>query len=269
MRFLCVLGAVTLVFSASAHAKLNPNEKDASKILDAAFERDDGDRMVERLKMTLSDSRGRKRERLLQRRSMKFKGGEKALVIFESPGDLRNTGLLSVRYDKGNKAPDQWLYLPGLGRSTRISSRRRSGSFVGSDLSYADMVTPDPDDYNAVLINGDAKVGGDPCWHIEITPKTKEEKEETGYNKMELWISKKSLLTIRMKGFMRNGRTKYISLSKVREVGGVWTAGRIKARTLRDDKLQSETTIDQLEVAFNQASVRESDFTTHRLEKGL
>ncbi len=264
-----ILGLVALLAPTFSDAQLGSGETDANKILRAAFKRSTGNRAVERLRMTISDSRGRERVRVLRRRTMKFEADERTLLVFESPGDLRNTGLLSIDYDVPSKDPDQWLYLPGLGRSTRIASRRRSGSFVGSDLSYADLTLPNPDNYDARLVAARDKVDGVDCWHLEITPKTKDEVEATGYSKIELWIGKQSLVPLRVKAEMKGERYKYISFGQVRQVQGVWTSKKIVARTVRGGKLQSQTVLEQLEVAFDQDSVTEADFTVHRLEQGL
>lgn len=264
-----ILGLVVFFLASPSDAELSSGETDANKILRGAFKRPTGDKAVERLRMVISDSRGRERVRVLRRRTMKFDADERTLLVFESPGDLRNTGLLSIDYDASSKDPDQWLYLPGLGRSTRIASRRRSGSFVGSDLSYADLTLPDPDNYDARLLAASDKVDGDDCWHLEITPKTKEEAEATGYSKIELWIGKQSLVPLRVKAEMKGERFKYISFAGVRQVQGVWTTKKIIARTVRAGKLQSQTVLEQLEVAFDQDSVAEADFTVHRLEQGL
>lgn len=264
-----IVGFACLLLPLSSAAELSPTESNADKILRASFDRDTGTKLIERLRMTISDSRGRERVRVLQRRSMEFKTDEKTLLVFESPGDLRNTGLLTIDYDDADKDPDQWLYLPGLGRSTRIASKRRSGSFVGSDLSYADLATPDPSDYNARLVSGSETVDGIDCWHLEVTPKTKAEQDATGYSKLEMWIGKESLVPIRIKAVMKGQRLKYISFSGIRQVQGVWTPKKTLARTVRDGKLHSQTVIEQLEVAFDQASVTDGDFTVHRLEQGL
>ena len=74
---------------------------------------------------------------------MEFDKGTRQLMMFESPADVRNTGMLSIDYKDGNKDDDQWLYLPSLNKSTRISSGDKSGSFMGTDLSYADMTRAD------------------------------------------------------------------------------------------------------------------------------
>ena len=264
-----VLTFACLALPLSTAAELSPNASNADEILRASFERSTGNKVIERLKMTISDSRGRERVRVLRRRSMKFKTDERTLLQFESPGDLRNTGLLTIDHDDAKKDPDQWLFLPGLGRVTRIASKRRSGSFVGSDLSYADLTTPDPGDYNARLVSANETIDGTDCWHLEVTPKTKAEQDATGYSKIELWISKASLVPVRVKAAMKGARLKYISFSGVRQMQGVWTTKKVVARTVREGKLQSQTVLEQLEVAFDQKSVTEADFTVHRLEQGL
>ena len=43
-------------------------------------------------------------------------------LLTVGPGDVANTGLLSIDYDDGAKDDDQWLYLPSLKKTTRISS---------------------------------------------------------------------------------------------------------------------------------------------------
>lgn len=45
--------------------------------------------------------------------------------------------MLSI--DKADGGTDQWLYLPALDRVRRISSDRKGGRFVGSDLYFEDL----------------------------------------------------------------------------------------------------------------------------------
>ena len=49
------------------------------------------------------------------------------LMIFQAPADVRNMGMLSVDYDDAKKDDDQYLYLPSLKKTTRISSGDKSG----------------------------------------------------------------------------------------------------------------------------------------------
>jgi len=59
--------------------------------------------------------------------------GDKALIIFDNPGDVKGTAFLSFTHQRG--ADDQWLYLPALKRVKRIASSRADGTV---ELSIAD-----------------------------------------------------------------------------------------------------------------------------------
>ncbi|MCU7884812.1 MAG: outer membrane lipoprotein-sorting protein, partial [Candidatus Thiodiazotropha sp. (ex Lucinoma annulata)] len=57
--------------------------------------------------------------------------GDKTLVVFDEPRDIKGTALLSFSHKAGDD--DQWLYLPALKRVKRIASRNKSGPFMGSE----------------------------------------------------------------------------------------------------------------------------------------
>ena len=63
--------------------------------------------------------------------------GDKSLILFSTPRDIEGTALLS--HAKMLESDDQWLYLPALKRVKRISSRNKSGPFVGSEFAFEDF----------------------------------------------------------------------------------------------------------------------------------
>ena len=264
-----LFAALTLCVS-NANA-LDPNTKDPRAIMKAVNDRDNGDKLISRSKWTLTDRSGRKRERELQLWRIDFAEGTKALMIYESPADVRNTGFLSIDYDDGNKDDDQWLYLPSLHKTTRVASADKSDSFLGTDLSYYDMSTTTNLDANSYkLLEQSVKVDGDDCWLIEVTPTTAKEKKESGYLKSQVWISKKSLLLVQVKAWVAKGqKLKYIKFSGIKKVDGIWTPHKFVVRTLKKDKLESSTTVEFTSIQYNQASVKDEMFTQRRLEKGL
>jgi outer membrane lipoprotein-sorting protein len=262
--------AMAVALSATGASALDPNTKDPKKIFEAMENRDAGDKGVARITMTLIDSSGRKRERTLKGWNIDFEGGSKQLMIFESPADVRNTGLLSIDYDDASKDDDQWLYLPSLHRSTRISGADRSGSFLGTDISYADMTKKDVDAYEHKMVKESVKVDGEDCWLIESRPKTAKERKETGYLKSQFWISKSKLFPMQIKAWVEKGRKlKYLKFSELKKVDGVWIGHKMTVRTVKNNKTESTTVMKYHSVKFNQASVKDSDFTQRRLEKGL
>ncbi len=262
--------AVALSAAGVARAGVAPDETDARVIMEAVHARPTGDRLSARMQMTILDPSGSKRVRVVQTRSKRFSGGTRQLILFESPADVRGTGLLTVDYDAGDKVDDQWLYLPSLHKPTRISSGDKSGAFMGSDISFADMTKQDPAQYDFELVNGDAKVGGEAAWLIESRPKTKKAQDETGYVKSLVWVSKDKLMVLQVKSWVRKGRKlKFMKFSKIRQVGGVWFAHKISARTTQAKKVLSTTVLSFAGVKMNDPAVKDADFTTRRLEQGM
>lgn len=246
---------------------------DAKAIMDAVENQPDGDRSTSRLTMTIQDKDGRKRVRVVSSKSIKFKEGTKQLMRFESPADIRGTGLLSVDYDDGNQDDDQWLFLPSLHKSTRISSGEKSGSFMGTDLSFSDMTKADPKQYTYKTLKPSVKVKLDgqeeECWLIESRPATAKAKSETGYLKSHVWVSKSKLLPVQIKSWVREGKKlKYIQFKQIKKIDGLWTPHTIIARTKKGKKTESTTILQFTEMAYNQAQVTEDLFTQSQLEQG-
>lgn len=269
-RALVAAGVLLLTGGPALAGAVSASETDPSVIMHAVEARETGDKQVSRLEITIQDSSGRERTRVLQSRSMAFDGGNKQLLIFESPADVKNAGLLSIDYKAASATDDQWLYLPSLGRSTRIASGDKSGSFMGTDLTYADMTSKDPDAYTYVMVDANAEVDGEPCWQIEATPKTDKEKAETGYMKTQLWVSKSKLMTLQAKAWVISGkRLKYTKFSDIEQIDGVWVPKTVTVRTMRNSELESQSILRLSEVELNGADVSDADFTEQRLERGL
>jgi len=266
-----LLGAVALVALAAGSASaVKPDETDPAKIMKAVDDRDTGDKQTSRMKMIITDKSGAKRERLVSSRSMKFKGGTKQLILFEGPADIRNTGLLTVDYDAGAKVDDQWLYMPKMRKMTRISSSKKSGSFMGSDLSFSDMTQQSIDQYEYKMLKQDATVKGEAVWVIEARPKTKKAKDETGYIKSHMWVSKDKLMPLKAKHWVREGKKlKYMVFSNIKKIDGIWMAKKISAMTKQSGEKLSQTVLLFANISFNSTKVKGGDFTQARLEKGL
>lgn len=247
---------------------------DARAIMDKVEARVDGDQSKSRLVMKIIDKDGRTRERVVQSRSLDFPEGTKQLMYFESPADIRGTGLLSIDYEDGTKDDDQWLYLPSLHKSTRISSGEKSGSFMGTDLSFSDMTSADPDHYDYKIIKESVSIKLDDkeeeCWVIESRPKTEKAKNETGYVKSQIWVSKEKMMPLQIKSYIRKGKKiKYIQFKEIKKLDDLWTAHTIVARTTRGKTVESTTILQFSEMSYNNADVTPELFVQSRLEQGL
>ncbi len=261
---------VLLMSMAGSAFAISPESSDALAIMQAVDQRETEKSNKADLQMTIIDKKGRERTRTLLSQSLKFAEGTKMLMLFASPADVRNTGLLSIDYDSSSKDDDQWLFLPSLGKSTRIASSNKSGAFMGSDFSYADMTQNDIADYTYKLVEQNIQVDGEDCWLIESRPKKEKLVKETGYIKTQSWISKDKLMPLQVKAWIKKGRKlKYLKFAEIKKHNDIWIAHKLTAKTVRGKTVLSTTVLRFENLVTNAQDIQESDFTQRRLEKGL
>lgn len=137
------------------------------------------------MRMLLVNKQGQTSEREIRTRTLEVIGdGDKSLTIFDKPKDVRGTAFLTFSHVQG--ADDQWLYLPALKRVKRISSRNKSGPFMGSEFAYEDMSSQEVEKYTYKYIN-DVACGENnalTCFVSERFPTD----EFSGYTKQVGWI---------------------------------------------------------------------------------
>ena len=134
--------------------------------------------------MVLSDKHGNSTTREIRNRTLEVdKEGDKSLVIFDSPGDVRGTAFLS--HTKKTGSDDQWLYLPALKRVKRIASSNKAGPFMGSEFSYEDIASQEIEKYTYNYVR-DEECGALDCFVVEFFPTDK----KSGYSFQLAWIDK-------------------------------------------------------------------------------
>ncbi len=175
---------LSMVFSATAFA-LSPDER-GLEIAQEADKRDTGfgDSTAD-LIMLLKNRHGEESTRYIRLRTLEVKDdGDKSMSIFDRPRDVKGTAFLSFTHKSGSD--DQWLYLPALKRVKRISSRNKSGSFMGSEFAYEDISSQEVEKYTYKYIKDDV-CGDSKCFVIERYPVD----ELSGYTRQVAWIDKK------------------------------------------------------------------------------
>ncbi len=149
-----------------------------------------GDSRAE-MQMELKNQRGQISSRQIRIKTLEqLNDGDKSLTIFDSPRDVKGTAFLSFSHPEAND--EQWLYLPALKRVKRISSRNKSGSFMGSEFSFEDLTSFEVEKYTYKYLR-DEVVDGFDSWVIENYPKD----QYSGYKKRIVWIDKEAYRTIR------------------------------------------------------------------------
>jgi outer membrane lipoprotein-sorting protein len=174
-----------MVPSWTAQAAETPEDKGLA-IATEADRRDEGfESNTAKMEMVLRNHHGQESRRLIRIRTLEVEGdGDKSLTIFDSPKDVKGTAFLSFTHKEGDD--DQWLYLPALKRVKRISSRNKSGSFMGSEFAYEDIASEEVEKYTYKWLR-DETYGGRECFVVERRPV---DRANSGYTRMVSWVDK-------------------------------------------------------------------------------
>ncbi|MCP4117181.1 MAG: outer membrane lipoprotein-sorting protein [Desulfobacteraceae bacterium] len=260
------LGAMVLAGMASpgAHAADQP---EARAIMEKVDTRYDGDDMQTEMTMILMDKNQKKRVRHLKTFSMDNGPDTWSIMFFLSPVDVRDTGFLSYDIDATND-DDQWLYLPALHKPKRIASDDKTSSFMGSDLSYADMTDRELSLYDFSIMK-ETQVRGEPCWVIQSMPRSPRVVRDFGYTRSILFVRKDCHVVVRAIHFVKEGKKlKYLDMTRLEQVDGIWTPLEMRVTTKKGKKILHSTVIQYANVLYNQG-LSKNFFTARQLEKGI
>jgi outer membrane lipoprotein-sorting protein len=259
--FLSFPVVVALALSALSQAAENPVAKGEAVAREA--DRRDlgfGDTRAD-MKMILENRRGQTSERLMRIQILEVpdeNDGDKSLVIFDQPRDITGTALLSFAHIL--EADDQWLYLPALKRVKRISSRNKSGPFVGSEFAYEDMTAQELKKYSHKWVRDEA-CGELECFVLEQRPLY----EKSGYTRLVTWYDKAEYRVQRVDYYDRKGDLlKTLTYDDYRQyLGKYWRAHDMFMVNHRTGK---KTRLVFKKYGF-QTGLKNRDFTRSRLKR--
>ena len=240
---------------------LTPNDV-ARQIRDRDIGRDSRAEM----RMRLFDRQGRVRERamtLLMLRGTKG-AGDRTLVRFTYPNDIRNTAFLVWEHDDADD--ERFLYLPALGRVRRIAGEEKQESFVGSDLSYEDVGGRDIADYTYAFTNPNASwTAPDGSMHAAWALESRARDPRADYPRSVSLVLKDRFIVVHADTFNpRNERVKVFDVRKLERVDSIWTVLELVVVNERD-KTRTELTTSS--IRYN-TGLTEADFARRELERG-
>ncbi len=223
-------------------------------------EKPEGDDQKAIMKMTLINKHGKTRERSVLMYSKKYGKDSKSLMYFQSPGDVKGTGFLAWDYHDPDKDDDQWLYLPALKKSRRISGSSKNDYFMGTDFTYDDMGDRNVDEDTHTLLR-EEEVDGHKCWVVESKPG----EEDYMYSKRVSWIRQDALVAVKVDFYDRKGGLlKTLDVSDIRKQDDIWTAFRMEMNNVQKEH---KTVIEMEEVQFD-VGLEDSLFRVSTLERG-
>src|SRR3982750_591615 len=149
-RQLCACALLSVALLPAAGSALT-----ADQIARRVQDRDTGRDSRAEMRMKLFDRHGRARERAMTLVTLRGRDnpgaaktapdGDRLLIRFTYPNDIRGTGFLVWEHPKSDD--ERFLFLPSLGRVRRIAGAETQESFVGSDFTYEDIGGREFDEY--------------------------------------------------------------------------------------------------------------------------
>lgn len=180
-------------------------------------------------------------------------GDSKARLQFTAPADVKGVGMLIVNHP--DRASDQWMWRPNIGRDQRIALQDRSTRFFGTDFSFEDLEERDVDQYDLKLL---ADEGG--LWKIESRPRKKSQ-----YSYSYFWIKKDNYTFQKVEAYDSKGLVRVIDYRDFAQVKGIWTA---RTTEVLDTRRNSRTILKYDKLEYN-LPLKEEDFTLQALRRGL
>ena len=163
------------------------------------------------LLMTLINKNGKTRSSSL--RSIIKDDGAKQIIWFLSPPD--DKGIAFMKIEHNDRDDEMRIWLPAFNRVRRISAKKHSDSFMGSDMSFEDMSSRQLDEFNFTLI-GEEVYDSIACYLLESKPK---EYIRTEYSQHITWVDSTLLIPLKEESYDRSGillKEKYFTYTSMK-----------------------------------------------------
>jgi hypothetical protein len=206
----------------------------------AYYQADDGKAKV---KMTITDKRGQKRDRefIILRKDVADGGDQNYFVYFQRPPDVRRMTYLVRKHAAIDKDDDRWLYMPAIDRVNRIAAGDKRTSFVGSNFLYEDVSGRSLDEDTHELTQTT-----DTMFIVKNVPKKPDSVEFSYYT---VAIDRKNYVPMKMEFFDKEGKLyRTIESQKVETIQEFPT---VTKSVVQDLKTGSKTEMEFSDVQYN------------------
>lgn len=170
------------------------------------------------------------------------RGNSKVLIRFDAPAEVRGVGLLTLNH--AGKAAEQWLYTPAIQRDRRIAPQEKSQRFMGTDFTNEDMEERAIENYEYSLI-GEEEISGRSCYRIKAVHR---DRGNTQYSRIELWVRKDIVATIRADFYIADKRSKTLRWDEWKQIQNIWTPHFVE---MKDLSRGSVTRVHSSNVQYN------------------
>ncbi len=180
-----------------------------------------------------------------------------SLLVFSKPKREKGVALLSHAFK--TKQDKQWLYLPNIRRTKKLAPKGRKGSFMGSELSYSDLIPQSVEDFNYRYLKDDM-VNQRNCSVVERSPKNK----GSLYSKQITWLDKENLIALKTEFYTQQSKPIKTLLAT-----GIITDNQGNSRpgllVMKNHKTGRSTQLKNLDYQIN-TGLQEDEFSEAALE---
>jgi hypothetical protein len=272
----CLAGLSLLALTrVSAAPPQEPGTPTPDAVARQVQDRDTGRDSRSDMRMKLYDRHGRARERALTILSLRGRGsrgaapdapsGDRLLIRFTFPNDIRGTGFLVWEHPEPKVDDERFLFLPSLGRVRRIAGTETQESFVGSDFTYEDISGRELEDYTyAFAGTGSGRWGpaDEPVWLLESRRKD----ISAEFPRVISMVLKSTAVVVGADIYnRRNEKQKVYTVRRIQRIGHLWTV--MDSEMVNSlEKTRTELLVESIH--YN-VGLKEGDFTRRELERAV
>jgi Outer membrane lipoprotein-sorting protein len=184
-------------------------------------------------------------------------GNSKAVIRFTAPAEVKGVALLIINHP--DRASDQWMWTPAIGRDRRIALQDRSTRFFGTDFSFEDLEERDVDQFD-FRMGGEEPIDGAACWRIESRPR---QTKTSQYTLSRIWIRKDNYVAAQYENFVKDQLARRLHCTDIADVQGIWTA---RTLTMTDLRRKSRTVLRMQKLEYN-VPLKDEEFTLQALRR--
>jgi len=273
LRLLCTVLALGVLASISAPLCAGNEPKPAKDTgltayaimerMNAAFYYAGAD-MKARVRLEMADRTHREllRVMVLLRRNDTTGRGQKYLIYFQEPGDVRRTSCMVWKH--AEEEDDRWIYVRAVDRVRHIIAPEQT-SFVGSDFTREDLAGRNYGVDSDSLMR-EEELNGRACYVVRNIPL-----DDPGYARRLTWVDRKNFLPLRIEYLdSKNEPIRVFTADTVEVIRSRTIRGReyptVTRRTMTDLRSGHRTEMAFEEVAYD-LGLTEGDFSERRMRQ--
>jgi len=154
-----------------------------------------------------------------------------------------------------DRASDQWMWRPAIGRDQRIALQDRSTRFFGTDFSFEDLEERDVDQYEYKLLADEGA-----SWKIESKPR-----KSSQYEYSYFWVQKERYNLVKIEAYNKKGLVRVIDYKNHELIKGIWTP---RLTEVYDVTRRSRTILKYEKLEYN-LPMKDEDFSLQALRRDL